>query len=180
MAGTESTNPDPPPDLRGPALTRGLVSLFLVFHLCAVAGSLAKETRPGEIIRTITAPYEQLLGVYQSWNMFAPNAPKRERWMNVLGKTHAGTTQALPPLMGPRPDTPVEWRYRRAGKLERTLLIKRRKRGRMDYAKWHCRESGMARVRLYEVRVQTPSPKDRGRRDGARTVTELRDQRCDG
>ncbi len=151
---------------RPPRAVRLVLAALIGFHGLAVVGSLARGTPPGDAIRQVTRPYEKLMGVYQNWTMFAPNAPRSTRWMRLEGQGEDGTWRALEPPAGPPPDVVLATRYRRLGKVERNLLDKRRRFARRSLIEWHCaREAGtgrpLRRVRVSEVTVRTPTPAER-------------------
>jgi hypothetical protein len=159
-------------------LSRALTSLVLLLHLTAVAGSLAIGTPPGDWIRKYSRDYERLVGVYQGWSMFAPNPPIADRWMEVSGRSQEGWIP-LTPLMGSRESVWVEWRYRRAGKLERNLLSSSRRAALADYARWLCGESDVDTIRIERIEQRTPAPA--ARRQGAEPETErtvVHTERC--
>ncbi|MFT5685505.1 MAG: hypothetical protein ACI8RZ_006457 [Myxococcota bacterium] len=160
-------------------LSRAVTSLLILLHLTAVVGSLAIGTPPGDWIRTHSRGYERLVGVYQGWSMFAPNPPIADRWMEVTGQTADGAWIPLTPLMGSREDVFVEWRYQRAGKLERNLLSKSRSRALKDYARWLCAQEDVDVIRIEKVDTRTPAP---ARRRAGEPPTEkrtvVRTERC--
>ena len=161
-------------------LGRVLTSLLLLLHLTAVAGSLLISTPPGDWIRQHSRGYERLVGVYQGWSMFAPNPPIVDRWMVFVGKDQSGEWVTLPPLMGARETVSVEWRYQRAGKLERNLMTTSRRRALRAYGHWLCEvHDSMVTVNVERHSQRSPSPEDR--RAGATPTVErstIRTQRC--
>jgi len=161
-------------------LGRALTSVLLLLHLTAVVGSLAIGTPPGDLIRTGSRGYERLVGVYQGWNMFAPNPPIVDRWMVVRGQDQSGDWVTLPSLMGAREAVFVEWRYQRAGKLERNLMTKSRRRALRAYGHWLCEvHDAMVTVNVERHSQRTPAPAEA--RAGATATMEsttIRTQRC--
>lgn len=139
-----------------------------------VLGFLTRDTGPGGWLRDQLRPYESLVGVYQNWNMFAPNPPGVDQWMEVWAIDAAGNKTALAPIRGERDQAHVEWRYQRAGKLERNLLNKKRRRTLKAYARTRCPlVPGTQKIEITRVRRHTPSPGER--RDGE-THTFQRDK----
>lgn len=153
--------------------TRAALSVFIVWHALSGVGSVLKRHPVGEAIRTVTRPYEQILGVYQSWPMFAPNAPSERAWVEAEVSLEQGGAQSLEPLVGERADAGFSWFYLRAGKYDRNLPDPNNRFLRRAYAHWLCRQasaSGLApaRVSLIAASRPTPAPMTRLDRPDAR------------
>jgi hypothetical protein len=150
------------PGARGRAWRRAAGSALLVLHLSAVVASLLHGSPPGDLLRRWTRPYEHLAGVYQQWNMFAPNAPRATEWMEVVGLDPAGGRHPLPAVAGP-PSGEVQWLYSRRSKFERQLLGRGKGELRRGVAQWACAGAAaqglpLAAVELWELRARTPPP----------------------
>lgn len=146
------------------------LSLFLIFHLVGMGASLGKKTRLGSWVRTATAPYERLLGIWQSWGMFGPDPPLGTSWLRVAGTTAAGDEFMIQPLVGERPFERTDLRYNRLQKVERNMLDKRKQTLRRGYAAWICRTwqgPTLDQIQIWKDRTRTPKP---GRRDDPPTV----------
>lgn len=145
---------------------RVLLSLFLLFHGVTVVSSLARHTATGAAVRSVTRPYESLIGIYQGWTMFSPNPPRVDTWGALRMVDGDGQSHPLPAIWGAREDTTVEWYYRRAGKLERNMLLKSRRKYLRMYAQALC--AADPRRQLIEVdRVLRHTPTPAKRRGGA-------------
>ena len=144
------------------AVRRALLSLLLIWHLVAVGAALALETAPGKAVRRYTRDYERLVGVYQNWNMFAPNPPQVDNWMQLTGTLASGEAVTLAPLVGARDDVWLELRYLRAGKLERNLLSEKRQKALQHFARQQCaQQPGLVQVMVTHVKRRTPTPQAR-------------------
>lgn len=156
---------------------RWLWSVFLVWHLLAMAGSMFRETPIGTAIRDITKPYEKVLGVHQTWTMFVPNAPRSTQWAEAIGVLPSGEHV----LMGSLADntTSFTWQYDRFGKFERNVLPEKKGALRTGYTRALCRMAAEEGVDLRGVVLvkntqPTPPPSERG--DVARSAWPI-DQR---
>lgn len=139
------------------------LSLFIGWHSLSGVGSVFKQTAMGEAIRTITRPYEQLLGLHQGWPMFAPNAPSAREWVEVEVRLADGQVQPQPPLVGERVGFGFSWFYLRAGKYDRNLPDDNNRFLRRAYAHWQCRQVAATgaepdKVALYQAARRTPAP----------------------
>lgn len=153
--------------------SRRLLSAFLVFHLVAMGASLAKKTAAGAAVRTVTAPYERVLGIWQSWGMFGPNPPLGTSWPVVRGTTVDGQEVSLPALVGEKPFDRTDWRYSRIQKVERNMFDAEKGSLRVGYATWLCRSwqgPALAEVRLGKQRHMTQKP---GQRTSPAVVKDL-------
>ncbi len=69
------------PGARGAALSglwRGILTVFILFHLLAIGlWTIPSQAAPLVAIRQMVRPYMLWTGLFQSWDMFAPN-PKPE------------------------------------------------------------------------------------------------------
>lgn len=145
-------------------LRQRALALFLGWHSLAVLGSLGADTAPGAAVRRLTAPYERLLGVYQNWNMFAPNPPAITEWMEVEDTPRGGGAPTVHPgPHGPPPAGPVVFGYRRAGKFERTVMKANEKALRRAIIDARCARAAaagapLARVRFLRVSRPTGAP----------------------
>ncbi len=164
---------------KGPARSRTLFSLFLLFHFLCMGASLGKSTALGSAIREVTGPYERILGAWQSWGMFGPNPPLGTSWLRATGTTPAGEEIPLPVLVGERPADRYEWRYYRLTKVERSMFTKKNDELREGLAHWLCRtqaESGvdLESVQIWKERHMTPDPADHlADPDATRTIKRV-------
>lgn len=138
----------------------------MAWHGWAVVGSLGRERDWGKDIRTHTRTYEKALGIHQNWSMFAPNAPRSSIWMDVEGDAVWDEVLTIQPPLGQVLPGPIEWHYRRLGKLERLGLKKshsdiRRALARTWCARMDARKETVTAVRFYQNWVTTPSPSKR-------------------
>jgi hypothetical protein len=143
---------------------RVLLSLVVAVHLLAMAGSALRYTPVGPPIRELTRPYEQLLGVHQTWPMFGV-APRSTHTLHMSGLTPDGTEVALPSLGADVRLDGVLWRYQRRNKLMRNAVS--RKPLRASFVRWQCRTAAERGVDLAQVvmrrhSVHTPPPTVRG------------------
>ena len=163
-------------------IIRTLLSIAIVFHLLAVVGSLSYGTPVGDEIRTFTRPYEKLAGVYQNWNMFAPNPPKSAYWMEIVGFNEDGESQVIRSLVGPLPDRAIEPRYRRLFKLERTMLQKNKGLARKGLVQWLCaQDPALKKIKISRITLSTPRPlarRDNPHATSIRTVTPIQTRSC--
>lgn len=153
--------------------SRGALSVFIVWHALSGVGSVLKRHPVGAAIRAVTRPYEQILGVYQSWPMFAPNAPSERAWVEAEASLQDGGTRPLDPLVGERADAGFSWFYLRAGKYDRNLPDPNNRFLRRAYAHWLCRQASAAglapaRISLVAASRPTPDPATRLRQPDAR------------
>jgi hypothetical protein len=145
---------------------RGAGSVLLVFHLLAMLGSVLIGSPVGDAIRQVTRPYEHLLGVYQGWNMFAPNAPRSTQWMEVTAQVNGAFAPEDVASMSGRPSPLVKWTYSRRSKFERQLLDGGKRSLRAGLARWLCRSTEaelgqVSHVELWRVSMATPTPVER-------------------
>jgi hypothetical protein len=160
--------PGSPAAVRRGARARRLLSLFLLFHGAATAASFGKDTALGRQVRTLTAPYERALGLWQSWGMFGPNPPLGTSWLHVAGLRADGSRVPLDALVGPRGPDRVDLRYDRVLKLERNMFDTRNDALRAGFATWHCARAAAAGAPLLRVDVRkerwpSRSPRQRAR-----------------
>ncbi len=140
-----------------------VATVFLAFHLLMMAGSLLVDLPVGAAIRTLTGPYERFAGVYQGWDMFAPNAPRVTTWVEVEGRTAAGERVALPSISDDPDDRKINLRYLRRDKLGRNLAQTHRatlQRSAADRACAVSKAEGapLRAVHLVALRRSTPTP----------------------
>ncbi len=145
---------------------RRLWTLLICLHLLAMAASLTKKTAVGAAVRSVTAPYERLLGAWQSWGMFGPNPPLGTSWLVVEGTTRSGAVVDLPAPVGEKPFDRTDWHYSRIQKVERNMFDKTNHSLRQGYAAWLCRtrsvDDPLVEVRIRKDRHMTPAPGERG------------------
>ena len=114
-------------------------TVFLLWHGLVVVASVTKDTALGQTIRVVTKPYEQFLGVHQTWTMFAPNAPRESTWVEAIGVTTSGEKVSIGTFTG-RPDAAdLNLIYNRMGKFERNISKKKKGSLRRGYARGLCR-----------------------------------------
>ncbi len=130
---------------------RRLLSALVVFHLVSMAASLGKGTAVGAAVRTVTAPLEQALGIWQAWGMFGPNPPMNTSWVRVVGQTEDGRPVDVPPLVGELPTTGIRGLYERPVKLERSMLDTTKVRLRESFALWRCRQLHEDGVSIHHI-----------------------------
>lgn len=158
-------------------------TLLISLHLLAMGASLGRKTPVGAAIRAVTAPYERILGIWQSWGMFGPNPPLGTSWLVVEGTTRSGAVVALPAPVGEKPAQRFDWHYSRIQKVERNMFDKTNHSLRQGYAAFLCRtqspDDPLVEVRIRKDRHMTPPP---GRRDQPETVRQipLETVRCPG
>jgi hypothetical protein len=160
-------------------LRRVAANLFILFHLTMIVGSLSQSHPVGKAIRRVTGPYERLLGVYQNWDMFSPNAPRVSNWAEMTGLTRDGREVALPLIIGAPVESGFRWRYDRLGKFDRNVVKKERTSLRRGVAHGYCAtyaDQGPFRfIRVEEVTRKTPTPAEwleGKRRTDARKVVQ--------
>jgi len=142
------------------------MSAFILFHLVAMGASLFKDSTVGGTIRHATAPYERLLGIWQSWGMFGPNPPMGTSWLHATGTMVSGEEIELQTFFGERSPDRFDWHYNRLLKVERSMFSSKKDALREHYALWHCRQQAEAGIALSEVLIwkenhKTPKPKAR-------------------
>ncbi len=143
---------------------RALLSLVVSVHLLAMAGSALRYTPVGPPLRELTRPWEQFLGVHQTWPMFGV-APRHTHDLVMRGRLAGGEEVALPELGGRADPQAVLWRYQRRNKLMRNAVS--RKYLRASFVRWQCREAKAAglplrQVLMDRVTVATPPPRASG------------------
>jgi hypothetical protein len=109
----------------------------IVVHLLAMAASMARETPPGAALRAVTMPWEKVLGVHQTWPMFA-EAPRATNWLVLTGLTSDGTEVPIHALSGEPGHDGLIWVYDRLGKLERNAVSKDREYLRASVVRGVC------------------------------------------
>ena len=145
-----------------------MIGLYLMVHGWMVVGSLASDRDWGQWMRAKTRTYERALGIHQNWSMFAPNSPRSSVWMVVEGvAVWDEVIQIQPPLGGPLPG-PVEWHYRRLGKLERLGVKKSHSDIRRVLARTWCQrmdadKQTLKKVRIHQYWQPTPTMAQRAR-----------------
>ncbi|MEO0602096.1 MAG: hypothetical protein AAF211_11715 [Myxococcota bacterium] len=135
----------------------------LVGYLLVVVGSaLGGHPLTDGLRNQVTRPVEKLLGIHQTWPMFA-TAPRGTRWLELHAERRDGSRAVLDALPG-RPD-PYGLRitYDRLGKLQRNAAATRRKKLREGLVRWMCRREAAAGRPLRKVQpvrgsTQTPPP----------------------
>lgn len=155
-------------DTRPHWIIRFIVGVYLAYHGFSVVGSLARERDWGADMRTKTRTYERALGIHQNWSMFAPNAPRSSVWMEVEAETDQDETLVLQPPLGQVLPGPVEWHYRRLGKLERLGVKKSHSDIRRALTRTWCRrmhedERPITAVRILQYWQPTPTMSQRRR-----------------
>ncbi|MEC7946808.1 MAG: hypothetical protein VX265_04525 [Myxococcota bacterium] len=131
-------------------------------------GSLARERDWGADMRMRTRTYERALGIHQNWSMFAPNAPRSSVWMAAEAETARNETVVLRPPLGRLLPGPVEWHYRRLGKLERLGVKKSHSDIRRALTRTWCRRmhddgTPITAVRILQYWQPTPTMSQRRR-----------------
>ncbi|MCB9777891.1 MAG: hypothetical protein H6742_04955 [Alphaproteobacteria bacterium] len=170
MSDERPVGPARPSHGAGTPLVRGLLSLFVVWHLVSMGASLTKKTAPGAAVRIVTGPYEKALGIWQSWGMFGPNPPLGTSWLKVDGLRDDGSTVVLEPLVGEKDFDRTDLTYSRVQKVERNMFDAKKQSLRDGFAAWHCRrDPGLVTVVIRKERHMTPKP---GQRE---TPGEVRD-----
>ncbi len=170
---------------QGPRLRQHWLSVFILFHLVAMGASLFKDTALGATVRSATAPYERLLGIWQSWGMFGPNPPMGTSWLHATGTSVSGEKIELQTFFGERGSERFDWHYHRLLKVERSMFSPTKKALRAHYALWHCRQQAEAGQPLAEVTIwkenhKTPTPKARrsGKTSGRVKRIEYKSVEC--
>ncbi|MBX2797701.1 MAG: hypothetical protein KTR31_08540 [Myxococcales bacterium] len=163
--------------LAGPGpVGRAVLSVVLLCHLLAMAGSLLTPTPLGPVVRTVSMPWEKVLGVHQNWPMFV-TPPRTTRWIEVQGVRADGSRLPLNLLPPEPPRDAARWVYDRRGKLARNTVSSSRKRIRMAVVRWACRTQRQAadpirQVALIRYGRVTPPPSEAAAA-GPRTDWEL-------
>ena len=152
-------------DPRRARLGRWGLSAFLVFHLVASGASFGKKTELGAAVRTLTAPYERALGIWQSWGMFGP-PPGGSSWMMAAGLLPDGREIPLEPLVGELSYDRTEVHYDRVRKVERNMFDSDKAPLRRSVGEWLCRQQAergqpLVSVRFWKEQDVTPSPRQR-------------------
>lgn len=148
---------------------------MIVTHLLAMTGSALRHTPLGPPIREWTRPWEQFLGVHQTWPMFGV-APRTTLQLEMEGRLGDGTTIDLPGLGGRTDPQGVIWRYSRRNKLMRNATAPSRKYLRASFVRWQCREASAQGLPLREVlmsRTLTDTPRP-GSHAGHRSTWRVR------
>ncbi len=168
-------------------MVRAAAVLFLVWHVLTVGGSIARDTPPGAFVRKhLTGTIERTLGIYQTWSMFVPNAPRSSTWLVATGRTADGEEHPVAVLGGDLPPDRIEWFYRRGGKFERNATSKSKGSMRKTWAWWACeREEAAGRpyksIMLQRAERRTPPPSEAGqkpRSDWRVKTTDLSRRNC--
>ena len=152
-----------PPFAVGP-LARTVLSAFVLLHLVASAAHYGRDTAVGRTLRQHTRDYETAVGLSQNWNMFAPNPPRSEIWLETEVLTTTGEWVASPRVTS-SPTGPIRFQYWRGGKEERYLFeddkigLRRRKTARICAAA-AARGEPVSGVRYTRVWQRTPKPAD--------------------
>ena len=148
--------------------------MFLVFHLVASAASLGKKTAIGGAVRQLTAPYERVFGIWQSWGMFGP-PPAGGTWQFAAGVTADGEEVPVKPIVGELSHDRTEVHYDRMRKVERNMFDKKNAPLRQSVAEWICRREAaegrdFTAIHLWKERDITPKPHLRKERVESGTV----------
>jgi hypothetical protein len=157
-----------------------LLSFLVVWHLVVSVGSVFADVPVGQAIRTVTGPWEKLLGVNQGWPMFGV-PPRATRTLQFVGITADGRELPLPMFSGEPDPESIVWRYDRLGKLERNSLAANKKELLQGLIRAACRSSEVVTVRIDELTRPSPLPfsGDPGpRASWPTTVETLRTQDC--
>jgi hypothetical protein len=145
-------------------LSRTWLSLFLVWHLAAGVVGNARSTKAGQALADVVRPYEQLLGIYQRWGMFAPHPPRKTIWPEAVGYTAAGERVILPIAWTDPDGDGVRRTYDHTTLLDRNLIGGDHKRLRAGYIRWLCNQADadgrpISRVEIYSVRQGILGPR---------------------
>jgi len=135
--------------------------LAVCAHLLIMAGSSLRYTPVGPPLREYTRPFEQALGMHQTWPMFG-NPPRTTTWLVMHGVDADGPVE-LPQLLDPPDFDGVIWRYQRRHKFVRNALSDKRKYLRAAVVRWYCRQAkaqghDLHQVVFDKVVVRTPGP----------------------
>ena len=142
-------------------------SVFLLWHGLVVVASVTKDTPIGQTLRVVTKPYEQFLGVHQTWTMFAPNAPRESTWVEAIGVTTSGVKVPVGTFTGAPDPSELNLVYNRMGKFERNVTKKKKGSLRRGYARGLCRMLAAEGITDIEgisfvlFRSPTPPPSER-------------------
>ncbi len=147
---TAPVPPSPPP----PIAARLALVVWLV-----LAGIFALEDQPPvKPVARALAPVRRLFGISQSWSMFAPNPPRATYWLQVEGREDAHW-EALPQPGTTPLEAGFRFRYDRANKLARGLVLPSSARDRKHLAQWWCdRRPELAAVRFLHMKLPTSPP----------------------
>ena len=160
-------------------LSRALLSLFLIWHLAAGVVGIGRSTALGKALSDVVRPYEQLLGIYQRWGMFAPHPPRKTIWPEAIGFTSSGDKVVLPIAWEDPDGDGVRRTYDHTTLLDRILIGGDHRRLRAGYINWLCARAEadgrpVKRVEIYSVRQRILSP--RAARRGDPLPDETREQ----
>ncbi|MEN0061749.1 MAG: hypothetical protein AAGA48_06330 [Myxococcota bacterium] len=142
---------------------RVLLYGVLAAYLLVIVGSALGGNAATDALRDhVTRPLEQVLGIHQTWPMFA-SVPRRTEWLTAHGQRQDGGEVTLEALPGRPDDQGVRWTYDRLGKLQRNAAVERRKKLRMGIVRWLCRREKaigqpLSKLQLVRHRSQTPKP----------------------
>ncbi len=140
---------------------RVALSVLVVVHVLAGAANVARDTAPGAAVREWTKPWEKVLGVHQTWPMFAV-APTSTNLLRPRGvPRHGGELVDLPGLLpGEPPMDGVIWVYSRGGKVERNAVAGKRDYLRQSFARYLCAEHPeLKAIRFDRWTRRTPPPR---------------------
>ena len=147
-------------EVGGRAFRAGM-SLFLLFHLSAMALSAGREVDVvGDVRAKLTRTYEKTIGVHQNWTMFVPNPGTSTIWLEATGFRGAEKEPVATLFGEPDPHGTI-WLYERANKYERNLAGKERKAMRAGLVRWLCanaKEAGAPYTEIEFHRASKPSP----------------------
>ena len=134
-------------------LVRIVMSLLVLVHLGASATNYFRDTEPAKKVRKHTRKYEQLIGLSQNWDMFAPNPPRSVIYLETEALTPEGDWVPVPRITDNQ-DGPIRTRYWRGGKEERYLFTDEKKGLRRRKTKRICARYAEAGTPIEEVRYR--------------------------
>ena len=88
-------------------LVRIVMSLLVLVHLGASATYYFRDTEPAKKVRKHTRKYEQLIGLSQNWDMFAPNPPRSDHYHEAEALTPQGDWVPVPRNTRTAPSAPA-------------------------------------------------------------------------
>lgn len=136
---------------------RVALSLCIVMHGLAGLANVTRESPAGAALRTMTKPWEKVLGVHQTWPMFV-SPPRATSWLTFTGIRADGTEEVLRPLDGEPDVSGVVWVYSRRGKLERNAVADKREYLRTSVVRAECAaHPDFTHIRVDRVTQRTPA-----------------------
>lgn len=134
------------------------MSLWLLWHTLAAVASLNRDAAWGARAYDLTRPYEQLLGVWQRWPMFARNPTPYSFHMELEQYTDAGEWSALA-VPGPALDPVANWRSPRIGKFQTWFSRTNGGPTARKGIRGICRVQEPKPIGVRVIRVWRPTPK---------------------